>query len=79
VTFGLRKGWAAVVSVLVTMLLRRISLRYDLYSPADVDLTPAVRQTARQVADAAREATANETEHARQQYERRREKRTTRR
>lgn len=79
VTFGLHKGWAAVVSVLVTMLLRRISLHYDLYSPADVDLTPAVRQTARQVADAAREATSNETEHARQQYERRREKRTTRR
>lgn len=76
VLVGMHKGWAAVLSVLVTLLLRRISLRFDLYSPADVDLTPAVKQTARQVADAALEATSNETEHARQQYERRREART---
>ena len=36
----LRKGWVAVIGVLVTVVLRRISLRYNVMSPADVDLTP---------------------------------------
>ena len=67
----LDKTWAAIICVAVTLLLRRISLHYNLYSPADVDLTPAVKRAAGHVADAAREATSNEMEHARTQYEQR--------
>ena len=70
VALGLHKVWAAVVCIAVTLLLRRISLRYNLYSPSDVDLAPTVKKTAQQVADAAREVTANESKHAQEQYER---------
>ncbi|MBP3894471.1 MAG: TRIC cation channel family protein [Atopobiaceae bacterium] len=72
VPLGIDKALAALLCVLVTLLLRRISLRYNLYSPADVDLAPAVRRTARGMADAAKEVTSNELEHARQQHERKR-------
>lgn len=70
VGLGLDKTWAALACVLVTMLLRRLSLRFNLYSPADVDLTPTVKRTAQHVADAAREVTESEAQHARKQYER---------
>ena len=76
--FMLDKAWAAVACVAITLLLRRISLRYNLYSPANVDLEPAVRRTAKSVADAAREATANELEHARKQHEKRRDRKRIR-
>lgn len=36
------KGTAGIIAVLVTVAMRRLSLRYDLKSPADVDLTPKV-------------------------------------
>lgn len=70
VGLALDKAWAAGICVFVTLLLRRISLRYNLYSPADVDLAPAVKKTAQNVADVAKEVTSNELEHARQQHER---------
>ena len=70
----LHKGWAAIICVGITLLLRRLSLRYNLYSPANVDLEPAVRRTAHSVAEAAREATSNEMEHARRQHEERKER-----
>lgn len=68
--FLLHKGWAAAICVAVTLLLRRVSLRFGLYSPADVDLSPAVRDAAQAVADAAREVASNEMDHALEQYER---------
>ncbi len=67
---GTDKALGLVGCVLVTLLLRRISLRYDLYSPADVDLAPTVRDAAHHVAEAAREATSNEIQHALEQHER---------
>lgn len=66
----LHKAWAALVCVLVTLALRRLSLRFDIYSPADVDLEPAVRSATHRAAEAAREATKNEMQHALGQYER---------
>ncbi|MDO4404627.1 MAG: TRIC cation channel family protein [Atopobiaceae bacterium] len=63
----LDKAIAAVACVGTTLLLRRVSLRYDIYSPADVDLGPAVKRTAQTVATAAREVTNNEMGHVRQQ------------
>ena len=53
VPLGLSKEWAVLACVLVTALLRRISLHYNLYSPADVDLGPAVKRGAQQVAESA--------------------------
>lgn len=41
---SLDKGIAGTISVLLTILLRRLSLRYNLLSPADVDLSPNVEQ-----------------------------------
>lgn len=70
VVLGLDKTWSVVVCVLVTMLLRRLSLRYELYSPSDVDLAPTVRNAALHVAEVAREATENEAQHALEQHER---------
>ena len=70
VGIALDKAWAAVVCVFVTLLLRRLSLRFGWYSPSDVDLTPTVKDAAHAMADAAREATAHEMEHALEQYER---------
>ena len=64
------KVWAMVVCVMVTLLLRQSSLRFGLQSTADGDLMPKVRDAAQAVADAAREATSNEMEHALEQYER---------
>ena len=75
VGIGIDKAWAAIISVLITLVLRRISLRYNLYSPANVDLEPTVRQTARSVAEAAREVTTNEMKHAREQHEQRKNRR----
>ena len=54
VTFTLDKAWAATACVLLTMLLRRISLHYNLYSPADVDWGPAVKRSAAAVAETAK-------------------------
>ena len=39
---GITKIWAAVACVLVTVFLRRWSLKYNVLSPADVDLTPHI-------------------------------------
>lgn len=74
VLFSLHKGLAAVLCVLTTLLLRRLSLRYDIYSPADVDLAPAVKRTAQQVAAVAIEVAHNEAEHARMQHEERKKR-----
>ena len=46
----LRRPWAAVICVAVTLGLRRLSLRYNILSPANVDLTPQVAMPARKVA-----------------------------
>lgn len=64
------KVWAILVCVLLTVALRRLSLRFDIYSPADVDLEPAVRTTARKAAEVAKEATTTEMRHALDHYER---------
>lgn len=42
---GLDKGIAGTISVVVTVAMRRASLRYDLKSPADVDFTPKVKES----------------------------------
>ena len=39
---GVTKVWAAIICVMVTVGLRRWSLKYNVLSPADVDLTPHV-------------------------------------
>ena len=70
VGLALDKTWAAVACVLVTVLFRRMSLHFGLYSPADIDLAPKVRDAAQTMINAAHEATANEMEHALEQYER---------
>lgn len=70
----LNKVWAAAFCVLVTLGLRRLSLRFDIYSPADVDLEPAVLSATNRAKEAAREAAENEVEHARRQYERRQQR-----
>lgn len=54
----LRKPLAVAVCVLVTVLLRRVSLRYNLLSPADVDLSPKVIVVGRKARTAARDASA---------------------
>lgn len=54
VPLGLHKTWALAVCVVVTVALRRLSLHYDIYSPADVNLGPAVRKGAHRFAHAAR-------------------------
>lgn len=40
--FSVSKLWAGLLSVAVTIALRRWSLRYDVRTPADVDLSPHV-------------------------------------
>lgn len=45
---------AAALCVLITLVLRRISLRYNLLSPAEVDFTPQAKHAARSVAHAAK-------------------------
>ncbi len=40
----LDKTWATLVSLVVTVGLRRWSLHYNVYSPADVNLTPQVKR-----------------------------------
>lgn len=40
----LDKTWATLVCLVVTVGLRRWSLRYNVYSPADVNLTPQVKR-----------------------------------
>lgn len=53
-TIGLDKAWSAAICVGLTLLLRRLSLRYNLYSPAEVDLAPAVKRGAEAVAESAK-------------------------
>lgn len=43
------KGVAGAIGVAVTVVMRRLSLRYDLKSPANVDLTPKVKQSFKRV------------------------------
>jgi hypothetical protein len=69
------KVWSAVICVLVTALLRRVSLHYNIYSPAEVDLGPGLKRAALDVAQAAKEATDNEADHALQQHRRQKERR----
>lgn len=52
--FFLLKPWAALVAVVVTVALRRWSLRYDVMIPVDVDLTPQVTRPVRKVVRSAR-------------------------
>lgn len=47
---GLRRPWAALACVALTVGLRRLSLRYHILSPSNVDLTPEVEDSARRVA-----------------------------
>lgn len=49
VNVHLLRGWAAVLCIVVTIGLRRISLHYNLLSPAEVDLTPTVVKAGRYV------------------------------
>lgn len=49
VNVRLLRGWAAVLCILVTIGLRRLSLHYNLLSPANVDLTPTVARAGRYV------------------------------
>lgn len=50
----LRRPWAAAACVLVTVGLRRLSLRYHILSPSNVDLTPEIEEPARRAWDRAR-------------------------
>ena len=53
--FGLAKGVCVVASVVITVALRRLSLRFNVMSPDDIDLTPGVAEVIRQAArDAAK-------------------------
>ena len=45
----INRPWAVALCVLVTVLLRRISLRFNVLSPADMDLTPKVVEGAQQM------------------------------
>ena len=66
----LHKAWAMIACVLVTLALRQASLRLGLRTSDDGDLLPKVHDAAHAMADAAREATSNEMEHALERYER---------
>ena len=57
--FSLSKGFSVVLSVVVTVALRRLSLRFDVMTPAEVDLTPNVANTIRKAAQAASEHNDN--------------------
>lgn len=41
-TFSIHKLWGSIICVVVTIALRRWSLRYNVQTPADVDLGPSV-------------------------------------
>lgn len=45
VPLGRQKGVAGTLAVIVTIALRRASLHFNIQSPADVDLTPRVRES----------------------------------
>lgn len=45
----LNRPWAVALCVLVTVALRRISLRFNVLSPAEMDLTPKVVEGAQQM------------------------------
>ena len=45
----INRPWAVALCVLVTVLLRRISLKFNVLSPADMDLTPKVVEGAQQM------------------------------
>jgi uncharacterized membrane protein YeiH len=38
------RGWGAIACTVVTVLLRRLSLRFNIVSHVDIDLTPAVKR-----------------------------------
>lgn len=46
---GILNPWTAIVCVVVTVVLRRISLRYNLQTPADMELTRKVIEPVRRV------------------------------
>lgn len=48
VQLGWTKGVAGTIAVLVTIALRRASLRFNIQSPADVDLTPRLLESIEQ-------------------------------
>lgn len=50
----LGKPWAAAVCVALTVWMRRMSLRHNILSPADVDLTPSVVGSVRKAAQRAK-------------------------
>lgn len=50
---GLSKGVCVIASVVITVALRRLSLRFNVKTPADVDLTPGVAETLRRAAEGA--------------------------
>jgi uncharacterized membrane protein YeiH len=51
VPLGLTKTLSVLICVVVTVALRRLSLRYGIMSPADIDLTPKVMEGARKAAE----------------------------
>lgn len=55
--FGLNKSVAAVVCVVVTIGLRRISLRFNLTTTSDIDLTPKITKPIKSAAQAAKKHT----------------------
>jgi uncharacterized membrane protein YeiH len=46
---GIDRHWAVAACVLVTVLIRRLSLRFNVVSHVDVDLTPRVKRAGRTV------------------------------
>ena len=58
----INRPWAVALCVLVTVLLRRISLRFNVLSPADMDLTPKVIEGAQQMYNQAIEQGKHESE-----------------
>ena len=59
---------AALVSVLLVVGLRRISLRYNVLSPADGDIAPRVRSGARNLAESAQARGEQESQHYLERY-----------
>lgn len=59
---------AALVSVLLVVGLRRISLRYNVLSPADGDIAPRVRSGARNLAESALARGEQESQHYLERY-----------
>ena len=49
VCLSINKLWGSVICVAVTIGLRRWSLRFNVQTPADVDLAPRVQRVVRRV------------------------------